>query len=153
MRDKQANSDMKRFGDEVGKLGVPVSARSYDEIDPDDATIPRDGNRTAFTITIGMRGELNHAKAKKSARVWQRMAERYHKGIFYLQIAGYDDDPRELWEIKETRKYIGQWARFAGLDRIDIAVATPLDPDWIAVLAKCGAFRDSDPDLPIRGGP
>jgi hypothetical protein len=30
-------------------------------------------------------------------------------------IAGYDQDPRELWEIVEVRRFVRRWARFVGL--------------------------------------
>jgi hypothetical protein len=36
-------------------------------------------------------------------------------------IAGYDDDPREIWEFPEVCRYVRQWAKATGLDNPDVA--------------------------------
>ena len=60
-------------------------------------------------------------------------------------IAGYDDDPRELWTIPEVRDYVVRWARFAGFDSLAAAQGSPLNDDSVGVLAACGAFPEVDP--------
>jgi hypothetical protein len=94
---------------------------------------PDGGEDKVILFTIGMRGELTRGAAR--------------------QIAGFDDDSRELWEIPEARDYICDWARFAGLDHSAAVATSPLDRHALAFLAKCGAIADVDPNDVTVGWP
>jgi hypothetical protein len=90
--------------------------------------------------------------------VWRHMAARYPKAIFYLHLLGYDQDPREIWEIVEAARYVRSFARAAGLDDMDAALQFfgPDSPTMKAgeasgdvklcgtagFLAACGVFGD-----------
>ena len=47
---------------------------------------------------------------------WRETSMRFPNSGFYLQIAGYDNDPREPWEFPEVARYVRRFARTAGLD-------------------------------------
>jgi hypothetical protein len=144
MADKRAVNDLMRSIPEARKLGASV--RNYDEMDAYDETRPVNDNQTMVAFTLGMRGELNRRAAKRAAHAWRSAVTQYPDGIIVLSIAGYDDDPRALWEIAETREYVRQWAKLVDLTHSDAALASPLSPVSISVLAKCGALKDIDPD-------
>src|SRR5262245_33537983 len=90
---------------------------------------------------------------------WQKALAKYPKAYIHPHVAGYDTDPRELWQIPEVCDYLCHWARFAGLDHSSAFGALPnadhardyLVPHLLAFLAKCGAVKDIDPDR-IRVG-
>jgi hypothetical protein len=37
---------------------------------------------------------------------------------FTIGLLGYDDDPREVWEFHDARRYVRWWAKFAGLNNL-----------------------------------
>jgi len=57
------------------------------------------------------------------------------KGGLYVTISGYDDDPRELWEIPETRLIAERWLRAGGLGimRADLEDDTGDHPGFSAL--------------------
>jgi hypothetical protein len=109
-------------------------------------TMPDDGERTMVNLVIGERGALTRRAARNAARAYQRSAARYPKAMMYVSIAGYDNDPRELWDIPEARDYFCRWAKFAGVDNSAAVAGSPLMKEATAALAKCGALNDVDPD-------
>src|SRR4051794_4914747 len=58
-----------------------------------------DGEGMLIPITIGARGNLSKAEARRGAAMWREATERYPRGMFLLTLLGYDDDPREVWEF------------------------------------------------------
>jgi hypothetical protein len=50
---------------------------------------------------------------------------------------GYDDDPRELWDIPDVAAYIRLWARLAITSESDLYL---LHPQMVPMLAACGCF-------------
>jgi hypothetical protein len=48
---------------------------------------------------------------------------RHPKAYFVINLIGFDDDPRELWEFRDVRLYVRWWARLCSLD--DIVKAAP----------------------------
>jgi hypothetical protein len=100
-----------------------------------------DGPDLVICFCIGGRGDLNREEAKRAAKSWLEHIKRYPKARFVIHLAGYDDDPRDIWEIDEAARYVRRWARLAGLDDIDVAGAR-LDDRALAWLGACGAFGD-----------
>jgi hypothetical protein len=144
--DEKACRDIKNTFRKMQAEGFKPSIRTFDEADAYDETVPVDGDGTMIAFTIGMRGALASREARIAAKAWRKMAAKYPKSIIVLQIAGYDDDPREVWQIEEARDYYKRWARFAGLTSSTAAQATPLHDVSFGVLAICGAFSDIDPN-------
>ena len=72
-------------------------------------------------ITIGTRDKLNTSAAKRNAKVWREAMQRYQQSYLFFNIAGYDNDPRELWEFPEVCRYVCHWAQLAGMDDIEHA--------------------------------
>jgi hypothetical protein len=95
---------------------------------------------------IGARGELTRQAARSAAKAFRKIAAKGPKALVHIMIAGYDDDPREIADIPEAREYVCRWARFAAIDSIAAAQASPLNDDSVGVLAACGCFPEVDPD-------
>jgi hypothetical protein len=124
-----------------------------------------DGDGMFIPITIGSRGNLSKAAARSAATMWRQATSRYPKGCFMLCLLGYNNDPREIWEFHDARRYVGWWARFAGLD--DPATADrwfgassaigrsglpwPLATGGVGFLAACGVFGEELRQAALRG--
>jgi hypothetical protein len=99
--------------------------------------------RTAIAVTepdlicqiIGERGKLTRREAKVAARKWEELLTCAPAARVMLSVSGYDDDPRGLYEFGEVRKFVQQFARFAGIN--DAAIER-LDDDSAFLLAMCG---------------
>jgi hypothetical protein len=100
-----------------------------------------DGPDLVICFCVGNRGDLTRRDAMRAAESWRENIKRYPKAHFVLHLAGYDEDPRNLWEIDEAARYVRRWARLAGLGDIEKAGAR-LDDNALAWLAACGAFGD-----------
>jgi hypothetical protein len=98
-----------------------------------------------MSFTAGMRGELTFTKAMEAALAFRDLCRRYPKAVIVLCIAGYDSDPREIFEIPEAVEHYRSWAKFARIKTYQGALAV-LHPDSAAVLATCGALSDVSPD-------
>jgi hypothetical protein len=142
-RDKRSLDDVRRSERELASPGMPQAARARDDISDD---VHGDAEGAMIAFTIGMRGSLTEHEARAAARAWHKTIARYPKACICIGIAGYDSDPRELWHIPEASRHVRRWARFADLNDIFDAARTPLGPASISVLAKCGAFRDVEPE-------
>jgi hypothetical protein len=92
-----------------------------------------------MVFTIGARDELSRAAARKRGRVWRKVL-RFEEA--YLHFLGYDDDPREIWEIATAAEYVRQWAKYAGIVNFDEAKALPLAPESLGFLVACGVFGE-----------
>jgi hypothetical protein len=88
--------------------------------------------------------------------MWLEATKRYPRAFFVISIAGYDDDPRELWEFEEVRRYIRWFARFTGLNDVESADRWlgsgqgrregPVPEEYqgsVALLAACGVFGET----------
>ena len=141
--------------------GIPHHAFSYEHGIPKDLP-PGDGEGTMMPFIMGMRDSLTKTDARKAAAMWRHLVAYYPKAIFYLNMLGYDQDPREIWEIVDAARYVRWFARAAGLDDLDEAqrILGPGSPTWeagqamadpignngvagtIGFLAACGVFGD-----------
>jgi hypothetical protein len=100
-----------------------------------------DGSDVMVSFLVGSRGDLTRQAAKRAARSWCRHVARYPKACYVLSLAGYDEDPRNLWEIDEAARYIRRWAHLAGLTSLAEADRY-LQEHFVALLAACGAFGE-----------
>jgi hypothetical protein len=97
-------------------------------------------------VLLGSRGQLTKRLAKEMGRAFRQLRERQPTTPIGLLVDGYNDDPRDLWEVPEVCRYVQWWARFAGLSDWRIAETIPWhSDDDLALLARCGAFGDDHP--------
>jgi hypothetical protein len=122
--------------------GIPVAQVDGEDIDASIDFVSPDGDGTFAVITVGVKGALNRDMLRVYTRTWLKATARWPKAFFMLNIAGYDDDPRPLWEIPEPKDYLCRFARRVGLHSLDDAQDKGLNSYDIALLAKCGAFGE-----------
>jgi hypothetical protein len=134
-----ADKDFKRHIEFVEQS----TGQPFPVIGPDDPLpeVPGDGTGIFISLCIGRRGDLTRHEAKLCAKLWRRHIKRYPKAHYILSLAGYDDDPRNLWEIPEAAGHVCRWARFVGLRTLDDAFRY-LSEQQVGWLAACGAFGE-----------
>jgi hypothetical protein len=93
-------------------------------------------------FTIGDREDLTPGMCEKAAVAWRTITAENPKASFELNIVGYDDDPRELWEFLDVCAYVQRWAKLVGLDDIEEADRWVGSGIGLALLAACGVFGD-----------
>jgi hypothetical protein len=142
---EQANADIRRGLDQLKQTaerdGVPLDVAAIS----DDGKLPdtlEATNETVFVaFAIGTRDLLTTKEADRLAGAWRETSKRLPNSIFSLHIAGYDNDPRALWEFPEVTRYVRRFARTAGLDTEE-AVMKWLHPNAPGFLAACGVFGE-----------
>lgn len=87
---------------------------------------------------IGSKGELNPEAARRAATefcaVWTATPGAESHMIF---IDGYDDDPREIWEISEARKHIQDFGMYVLMSLRCPLDGLKLDTASFALVAVC----------------
>jgi hypothetical protein len=117
------------------KMGVPNTYCEYDESGQVDLqSIDR---KTLFNLEIGQRGNHSRIVAEAAAKAFRKVAPKAGPGMILLFIPGYDDDPRELWDIPDVAAYIRLWASLAITSENDLYL---LHPQMVPMLAACGCF-------------
>jgi hypothetical protein len=139
--DDLVRADIKAAAAQLREMNIPTVPLTYD-----DALPPGDGEGEMIHMTIGVRGLLTRQKARENAEGWRKVTRQRPKGMFVISMLGYDQDPREIWEIPEAAEYVCWWAKDAGMD-------DPQEADrWLGdvggssagmgFLAGCGAFGE-----------
>jgi hypothetical protein len=122
---KRRNKNLRAFGDSCKLVDL---SNPLPDFDSDDGLI---------MIEIGARHELTVAVAKHMATQWRRLVDAYPRAEFTILLLGFDEDPREIWEIPSAAKYVRQWAKFAGIH-------SPKDiGSSLGFLAACGVFGEA----------
>jgi len=148
-QDSSELDDLRRAVRERGAPGMPDAVCEYEDFGI-SIDVREDGEDTMIAFTIGVKGSLSKHAARAAARLWHTTTAKYPKSNVWIQIGGYDTDPRELWHIPEVSLHVRRWASFADLRHILDAARTPLGPVSVSVMAKCGAFEDVEPEtVPI----
>ena len=70
---------------------------------------------------IGDRADLSEPRAITAGKAWRRALQHYPDTSFDFSLSGYDDDPREIWQIPEAVRFVQWWARYAGVDDLETA--------------------------------
>ena len=145
--------EFKRKGTDVHILDFNDDARDWPAEEEEGMLIP---------FTIGARGHLTKYEARHAARTWQKAIKHYPNAMFYLNLLGYDEDPREVWEISDAARYVRWFARFSGLDDFDTAdhwfgpasALSQFIPDrpgaGLVFLAGCGVFGEAVKEQVLR---
>jgi hypothetical protein len=144
---EHADADIRHGLDQMKQIAERQGARLDVAGISDDGKLVSDTleatDETVFVMfAIGTRDLLTKKEADRFAGAWREASQRLPNSIFSLHIAGYDDDPRALWEFPEVTRYVRRFARTAGLDTKE-AVMKWLDPNAPGFLAACGVFGES----------
>jgi hypothetical protein len=102
-----------------------------------------DGGGMGASFTIRTRGDLTYLAAKHAGSNWRKITARYPKATFILNVMGYDDDPRELWEFEEVCRYVQWRAEIVALDSLEAA------DFWVG---SCGGRLDQELDGAAASG-
>jgi hypothetical protein len=114
--------------------GVDCVLASYE-----DTSAHGDGSGLMISFVLGFRGQLNEEKVKVYASGWRVMRVRHPFAEVYPVVVGYDEDPRELWEIPEVTVYVRQFAEAAGIGKPSDLPHDPLGHLY-QLFAACGVF-------------
>lgn len=97
---------------------------------------------TYINMIIGARHELTRENASKAAKAYLSAVQRYPKADVYINLLGYDADPREIWEIPDAAQYVRLWARLAGLNH-PRDVKVNLVVGGVGFLGACGCWGEA----------
>jgi hypothetical protein len=129
--------DARRSAQMLRELGIQSTALTFAEPMP----VLEDGGEGALVnLIIGERGRLAAAEARAAGVKYREIIRRAPRVSVYLCLLGYDDDPRELPHIEDVARYIRRFAKFAGIDNFEAALAGPIGEMGAALLGACGAF-------------
>lgn len=108
---------------------VPFETKAIDQanLEPGDIAL----------MPFGVRGELSQDYAEQRGKAFAALLARSKGGRIVLTIPGYDDDPRELWDIEEVRNYVQQFAIAAGIRHAALLLPV-IGESGVALLMACG---------------
>ncbi len=99
-----------------------------------------------IVLQIGAKGNLTKHKAKKMGLAFRVARSKYPESKIAFSIDGYDDDPREIYQIPEACEYIKLWAKASGFDDWRTAIGVPwADAAFLALLQLSGVFGSDSP--------
>lgn len=100
-----------------------------------------------IALEIGCKGDLTTDNAIKWGKAFHLARVRHPTSPIAFCIGGYDDDPREIYNIPEVARYIRIFAMAANLTDWRDAIKIPWEPSYasLAVLQMCGVFASDSP--------
>ncbi len=101
LAEKMVLADAKRMFKSLREL-LPTDVLTFAELDNYKA----DKGKPFINLTIGACGKLSRSEAKDAGEMWKKIVRRWPQGPVYIHFLGYDDDPRELWEISKVTRYV-----------------------------------------------
>lgn len=101
---------------------------------------PQDLTKTMMVFSICSKAEMNAHALAMAIMSWRALKFTPSTAVT-MHIGGYDDDPRELWEIPEVRDFVTEFCAKTGAH--NHPAVEPISRNW---LLACGA----DPDLIVR---
>lgn len=93
---------------------------------------PQDLQRTVLFFSIGSRDDLSRKALAYAVMSWRALEVKPTTAIT-LHFGGYDDDPRELWQIPEAREFIRKFGVKTNAHK-----SPALEPISRALLLACG---------------
>jgi hypothetical protein len=96
--------------------------------------------KTMMVFSICSKGEMHPQALAMTIMSWRALKFTPSTAVT-MHIGGYDDDPRELWEIPEVRAFVSEFCVQTGAH--NHPAVEPISRNW---LLACGA----DPDLIVR---
>ena len=104
--------------------------------------LPDGGAGTFIPMSLGSRLDLSHEAVAVGVKDWHRVRAQYPNAMFYINLLGFDEDPREIWHIKPAAKFFRRWAHAVGITTPEIAEQQGLVFKSIQTLATVGAFGE-----------
>lgn len=102
------------------------------------ATVPHPASVNFAMHVIGARGDLSPALARRSAEDFVKARALLPSAQHLISVSGYDEDPRELWDLPEARAFVGAfYARVAQLLPGKHLRDWHLDGPSLAMVAVC----------------
>lgn len=102
-------------------------------------------NYDKIVIQAGEPGRLDTYHAYKTIAATRLAMKRYPDAQVEWWVPGYDDDPRELWDVPEVARHIRLCAEGMGFtDAYDLPLSR-LTGNMLALLVKCGTFGEDHP--------
>ena len=140
---KIAREMVKRDMDHLYDGPCPLP-REFMAMEDQDTWPTGDGERKAFMVAIGQRGKLTKGRAREAAAAWREVVRRYPKAQLYISMLGYNEDPREIWQIEDAARYVRWWACYAGMDNeaAVLRVGNMLAATNYGLLVACGVFGE-----------
>jgi hypothetical protein len=98
-----------------------------------------EGFDAAF-IEIGGAGELTSFNAMAAAEIVIMAMRRYPFADLHLMISGFDDDPREVWDIPEAKDYFEMFVGAMFVLNAPPVMEWRMDKSTMGVIAMCCGF-------------
>lgn len=98
--------------------------------------------RAVLAVTLTGADALNRVTLRRACVAFRRIKEQRGDGVVILHIDGYDDDPRDLWEIPELCAWLAAWCCKVGIANLaDLQAATGMASGNAWVLACLAAHE------------
>lgn len=98
-----------------------------------------------IVMEIGGRGHLGDDVLHRMCRGPALAHRQSPQAMIILTIGGYDEDPRELWQIPETREYIRNFCKLSGLHDWRGELFQALDETTKALIITCKGVDEPHP--------
>jgi hypothetical protein len=101
----------------------------------------------AAIVVIGGKEDngLTDATVRKMREAPAMVHSRHPNAKIMLCVNGYDDDPRELYDIPEAADYVRRFAAASGLHDWTTPLFQALDEQTIGMLVLCDAIDKPHP--------
>ena len=101
-------------------------------------------------MEIGRRGALTFSDVAKAVDAWKGFRRQWGSQFqTRICIGGYDDDPREIWEIPEAARAVRLFASLIGAVNLDTTIRLKVHVDTIKLFTACQTFG---PCNVVKGG-
>jgi hypothetical protein len=115
---------------------MPIDFKTLESILDGDRP---DLKRTVLGFTVGEKGLMNRKGIATAVLAWRALKIEPTTAIV-MHFGGYDDDPRELWDIPEVCTYVRKFC--AKTNAHEHPQVEPQSRNWLLL---CGA----DPERPV----
>lgn len=127
------------------KLPPEVLAFTFDELDRVMAS-PAGGQADALVIELGGRGHFGASDVvRASEALHSAIGKLTERQTLILTIGGYDQDPRELWQVPKVVQFVRRVLKHAGVTHWSHPAVAMLNEETLALLVQCGVFGSDHP--------
>lgn len=100
----------------------------------------------AVLIELGGRDHFFASDVVRASEVLHAAIRRLSpQQTLILSIGGYDQDPRELHEVSEVRRFLRRVLKHAGITHWSNPAVAMLNEESLALLLDCGVFGKDHP--------
>lgn len=103
-------------------------------------------NAAALVMELGGRGHFWAADVvRASEALLAAIARLGAEQTLVLTIGGYDDDPRELYQVPDVIQFLRRVMKHAGITHWSHPAVRMLNEESLALLLQCGVFGKDHP--------